>query len=165
MLQILQNLAKRQARSTGMLDSLWKALPLLLLGDASADPDALVALLSSALGVVQSGIDDLEERSTSVPQTAPSTTPSWPSAAEARLRSGSTATSNLDSESSRTGGISSLTKDDTLGDLVGTLHQLNQFFTEEQDGAYDTPRRAEGVARGSVSTQAGINILELSAYS
>ena len=36
-------------------------------------------------------------------------------------------------ETSRTFASGSLAKDDTLGDLVGTLHQLNQFFTEDDD--------------------------------
>jgi hypothetical protein len=43
-------------------------------------------------------------------------------------------------EPSRKFASGSLTKDDTLGDLVGTLHQLNQFFTEDDhddDGEVD----------------------------
>lgn len=36
-------------------------------------------------------------------------------------------------EANRTFASGSLAKDDTLGDLVGTLHQLNQFFTEDDD--------------------------------
>lgn len=121
------------------MEEFWKSLPRILSGTESDQLEASLALLRAAHDVVE-GISQ-----NSVISGKSHATHQGDASAGSRS-TGHTATTSIATsaqESEEGGRLGGMTKDDTLGDLVGTLHQLNQFFTEEEESldTHDTPVR------------------------
>lgn len=146
MIKIVEGYAHRQARKDGSVESFKSTFAQVLLGGEAGGMDGMITLLSAASSVMDSVANmdlavNIEPSSTSRrPMMAPSgldaTFNASPidgrgHASDAMARAGSLAPSAGDSETSRG---PTLPKDDTLVDLVGTLHQLNQFFAEGGPG-------------------------------
>jgi hypothetical protein len=95
--------------------------------------EALTGLLSLSEAASEVLDGYAQQRATPI-DTGLTASPTTPDTQDATMR---VRTINKGPEPERTFASGSLTKDDTLGDLVGTLHELNQFFTEadhDEDG-------------------------------
>jgi len=153
LLRIIQNFARRQAIKGGSNEALHVVLRHIIPDSGKGEMEGLYSLITGALAVIESE-EDKAAFTPSLPASSPILSASTHhDEATMRIRT----TSNLkpaanDSNLIRTFASGNLPHDDTLGDLVGTLHQLNQFFTEDEGDDYDhqmtTPIRPERLQMG-----------------
>jgi hypothetical protein len=153
LLRIVQNFARRQAIKGGSSEALHVVLRHIVPDSGKGEMEGLYSLITGALAVIES-----EEIKTAFTPTQPASSPIYPAMTqhdEATMRVRTTASLKPladDSNSTRTFASGNLPHDDTLGDLVGTLHQLNQFFTEDEGDDYEhqmtTPIRPDRLQMG-----------------
>ena len=151
--RIVQGFARRQAIKGGSSEALLVVLRHIIPDSGKGEMEGLYSLITGALAVIES-----EETKISFAPIQPSSLSALPAMThhdDTTMRIRTTVTSKPladDSDLTRTFASGNLHHDDTLGDLVGTLHQLNQFFAEDERDDYEhrmtTPVRPDRLQMG-----------------